>query len=458
MKRSLFLIPFIAFSCYTLPVRADIYVDNKAGNDSNSGKSPDKAVNTLAAGMKKLYVAKESKLIIKNNGTPYYECLRITRGGSPSSPLTIEGNNAVISGLKEIPSSKWLKKNGAYFFPHKRMGAERPYLLVNGNPVPRGKSDIKNLEPFSHYWAKHGVYFKPAEGKKIKDYKIFGTMVSSGVAISNSHYITCRNITAEYFCNDGFNVHGNCQNLIFENITGRFNGDDGFSVHEDVGSLVRNGYFHGNDFGIQDVNAARSEYYGIQVENNRRVGVHFSGGIHTLINAVVKGNKEGQIKVNSGKADHVGLMRDNPAVTGMAYIKDVYVLSGNNYGIYAGNSADVIVMNCFIANVPTGIICDSKADLTLKGIMVRDCSRAMIENRSPETKINFSLLAPGIYIFNGKVYDDKDFKSWLTTCKTGKNILNKLPDPKSGPVIFDNGKRHHFYAGPRMPAFAFKTK
>lgn len=458
MKRSLFLISFIALNSYFTSARADIYVDNKSGNDSNNGKSPDQAVKTLATGMKKLYAAKDSKLIIKNNGTPYYESLRITKGGTPSSPLIIEGNYAVINGLKEIPSSKWIEKSGCYFFAHPMRGAERPYLVVEGKTVPRGNSDIKNLRPFSHYWAKNGVYFKPAEDKKITDYKIFGTLVSSGVAITNSHYITCRNIISEYFCNDGFNVHGNCQNLIFENITGRFNGDDGFSVHEDVGSLVRNGYFHDNDYGIQDVNAARSEYYGIQIENNRRVGAHFSGGIHTLLNAVVRNNKEGQIMVNSGSADHIGLMKENPAVTGVAYIKDVYILSGENYGIYAGNASDVIVMNCFITGVQTGILCDSKADLTLKGVMVQDCSRAMIDNRSSETKIDFSLLAPGKYIFSGKVYDEKDFKSWLKTCKTGTNVLNKVPDPKSGPVVFNNGKRHHFYAGPRMPVFAFKTK
>ena len=57
MKRSLFLIPFIAFNCYFISARAGIYVDNKSGNDSNSGKSPEKTVKNLNTGMKKLYTS-----------------------------------------------------------------------------------------------------------------------------------------------------------------------------------------------------------------------------------------------------------------------------------------------------------------------------------------------------------------------------------------------------------------
>ena len=90
--------------------------------------------------------------------------------------------------------------------------------------------------------------------------------------------------------------------------------------------------------------------------------------------------------------------------------------------------------------------------------MVRGCSRAMIENRSKKTKIDFCILAPGKYIFGGKTYEAKEFAAWLKTCKSGDNVLNKLPDPKNGPVEFKNGKRRHFYAGPLMPVFDFKTK
>jgi Right handed beta helix region len=457
MKRNYrLLITVFAVNGFIVTAQADVFVNNKTGNNANTGRTPDLPVKTIAAGMKKLYSIHDSKLVITNNGTPYYESLRISRGGTADKPLIIDGGGATISGLKEMPTAKWVKKGKLYFYPFPRVGARRPYLVINGKEVPRGANKIETLKPYSHYWAKPGVYFKPENGKKIADYKVFGTLLSSGVKITNSHYITCRNITSEYFSNDGFNVHGYCQNLIFENIVGRYNGDDGFSVHEDVGSTVRNGYFHNNNYGIQDVNAARSEYYGVLIENNRKIGVNFCGGFHTLLNATVRNNALGQVKVNGNKSNHIGLDVDNPLVTGLAFIKDTYI-SGSVYGLHVGKPAKVVVMNSVITNTPTGIICDSTAGLYLKGIIIKDCSRAMIENRNPNLKIDFSILAPGNYMFGKKSFPANKFAEWSKTCKSGKNILNKKVDLIMKPHIFKNG-RHALPVGLRMTQFQYNQK
>ncbi len=430
-------------------VQADIYVNNASGNNSNSGKSPDKAVKTIAVGMQKLYQTGDSKLVLAKTSSPYYETLRVPKGGTFDKPLVVEGNGATISGLKPMPAAKWEKKGELYFYPHPRRGALRPYLVIDGKRVTVGTAKLAELKPFSHYWSKRGVFFKPAAGKSINDYKIFGTLLTSGFAVTNSHYIICRNLTSEYFSNDGFNVHGNCQFLLFENIVGRRNGDDGFSVHEDVGSIVRKGHFYENDYGIQDVNASRSIYYAVLSENNRKIGVHFAGGDHDLINSTVRDNAMGQIKLNNGNAAHIGLGKDNEIVSGVGFLKDV-VASGPVYGIHNGGTSKMTVLNSVVSKTPVGIMCDSKAQMTLVGVIVQDCSKAMIETNTGKLEIDYSILAPGNNIYQGTVFPAAKFAEWSKKCKVGKNMIYQKTDKIHEVHLFKEG-RTKVYAGLRMP-------
>lgn len=421
-----------------LTTHATVYVNNLTGNDSNSGISPDLPVKTLAAGMRKLYATGDLKLVIAKTAVPYFETLRITRGGTAAKSLIIEGGGAVINGLREIPTTNWQKQGKAFFFPSPSRPPLMPYLVINGKKVPQGKTKA-DIKPFSHYWADSGVYFRPETGKDIGSYKIFGTLLKNGVEIRSASYIICRNLSCERFSNDGFNIHGSCQFNLFENIIARHNGDDGFSVHDDAGTIVRNGLFYDNNFGIDDVNISRSDYYNIIAKNNHKYGIHFSGGMHSVINSVIKNNRMGQIKLNDGQADRMGISRDNPLTACLVFLKNVQ-LKGPVFGIYAQGRASVAILNSYIKHTPIGVKCDANARVSMTGVIIQSCSKAIIESWSKSLELNYSIVGPGNYSFAGKNYSHKNFKQWSNKCKVGKKVLLKKHNNASDNDFFISQK------------------
>jgi len=150
------------------------------------------------------------------------------------------------------------------------------------------------------------------------------------------------------------------------------------------------------------------------------------------------------------------LDRDNPLVTGLVFIKDTYI-SGKKFGLYVSSASKAIVMNSVITKTPTGIICDSKVELFLKGIIIMNCSKAMIKNSSSNLKINFSLLAPGNYMFKGKLFPVEKFFAWRKTCKIGNNIIQKKTNRIRNTHVFKNGK-YLFPCGLRIKKFQYNQK
>ena len=413
MKKTIILFVIVAAHAAT----ADVYVNNKNGSDSNSGKSADKAVKTLETAVKIMRKTSDLKLVFANTATPYYESLRFNNfNGTPQKPIIVEGNGAVISGLKEIPASKWKQaKDGIWYYPQKRYGALRPYLVIDGKRVP--VKSFAKLKDYSHYWSRKGVFFKPHKDKSIKDYKIFATVLTSGFMVNNSSYITCRNLTCEYFSNDGFNIHGDSQGLFFQNITGRYNGDDGFSIHEDVGATVRGGEFYENDYGIQDVNAARSEYYGVVVTNNRRRGIHLLGGIHTIVNSVIKDNKWTQVQLESDYPKHLGFVKNNPHFNGTFYLKNLWISNGPA-GISVQKEAAVTVANSIINNCKQGIIYKGKGPFHLYRSIVQNASKSVLDISGSNFHFDFNKYYPGKMVLNGKKYSATEFEKWKADSKS----------------------------------------
>jgi len=87
------------------------YVNNAAGDDANDGRSAETAFATLARAAAALKTS--DRLIIANTGRPYYESLRLIHtGGTPARPMIVEGNGAVLSGLRAvwIPHDKLKRK------------------------------------------------------------------------------------------------------------------------------------------------------------------------------------------------------------------------------------------------------------------------------------------------------------------------------------------------------------
>ena len=77
------------------------HVDNRNGKDTNDGLAADRAFNTIARAVKAAEVS--DTLSLAKTGVPYRETIRlIGGGGTPAKPFSIEGNGAVISGLRSI--------------------------------------------------------------------------------------------------------------------------------------------------------------------------------------------------------------------------------------------------------------------------------------------------------------------------------------------------------------------
>ncbi|MCK5844393.1 MAG: right-handed parallel beta-helix repeat-containing protein [Victivallales bacterium] len=406
-----------------------VFVDNNRGNDTNTGASPAEAVATLRKAMSLLKTS--DKLVIANTKTPYFESLIFSRkGGTPSKPMIIEGGGAIISGLREITTKEWTPKgDGIYFAHYERHGALAPYLVMDNRMVPR--KPLVKLTLKTHYWAKEGVYFKVEPGKSMADYKIFGTILSSGVAIRNSSYILCRGLIAEYFSNDGFNIHGNCRGLVFRNIESRKNGDDGFSIHEDVGASVYGGHFHQNDFGVQDVNASWSIYHGLLVENNRKVGIHFAGGWHSVVDSVVRGNTLQQLKVSGGTAKHIGLSKENPMVAGTAFLKNIVTLGGDA-GLQVYDGSAVSATNCVFASSKNGVIAGGECHLT--ACVICDSEGNALVVSSKDVAFHHVLVWPCEIKWMKKIYKADNVAELL---KSGVPIENLIIEK---PVFSKNGK------------------
>jgi len=75
-------------------------------------------------------------------------------------------------------------------------------------------------------------------------------------------------------------------------------------------------------------------YCGVLVENNRRHGVHFVGGFHSLVDSVCRENAMDQVRVDRGSAAHMRVAPDNPLLSTTVYLCN-NILIGGRYGVAA---------------------------------------------------------------------------------------------------------------------------
>ena len=375
---------------------AEWYVNNTAGSDANDGRSPATAFATIG---KAIAACRTSDtLVLANTGTAYGESIVLSRlGGTPAYPFVIEGNGAVICGFATLSAERWEKKEGGiWFYPQPRPNMN-PYLRFNGQRAPSLRT-AENLKPGQYGWTEAGLFLIPEEGKVPADYSIDGTMLSSGLIIYGASYIHCRNLIAEGFSNDGFNIHGDCQGIVCENIEARHNGDDGFSIHEDVSSIVRNGWFHHNDYGIQDVHSGRSSYYGILAEDNRISGVEFHGGIHLLVDAVVRSNAGSQVKITHSPAKHIGLSDSNRAATGLSVLKNV-LTAGGTIGLEVDGKGSVVASNCEFRGSATGVLVALEATCHLTACVIHGCRDFELATLSTQVELDHNVYHPGRFMW-----------------------------------------------------------
>ena len=389
----------------------DVFVNNQTGNDAQDGSSIEQAVQTLKRAVK--LCAAGDTLHLANTGGEYHESLSLgSLSGTPSAPIIVEGNGAVLSGLMPFPIEQWKDRgNGLYFFSstvRKQMSAARPYVLWNGKLVPQRKTPA-DVAAEECCWNNEGIHFRVANGKKIADYKLEGTGRISGLILSGGSYIEVRNLICERFANDGFNVHGSCQGLVFRNIVGRWNGDDGFSIHEDVGAVVFGGHFHHNDYGIQDIDLSRSSFYGVLVENNRRAGADFHGGVHTLIDSVIRHNAGPQIQLSQDRTKHMRIAM-GPVTDGMLIMKNTLSIGGEQGVSIRAGKADI--SNCTFIGAKTGALISPETEVEMIGNAFYGCKNQELVSLSKSSILDANLYTPGRISWMDQAYESTAFEAY----------------------------------------------
>jgi len=384
-------------------VGATHYVDNRLGSDANDGQTQETPLATIA---RAVALSKTSDTIVLANTEIVYNepILLVRRGGTPRKPFTIEGNGAVLSGLKRIQPDEWQEVgDDLYLFAIDDCPYGKPFLADGGKKLTPGGS-AEALAPEQFYWDREeGIYFRSGSGKRPASYDLGASLITSGFATSSASYIVCRNLICEHFANDGFNMHGDCRGIYLENVVARYNGDDGISIHETGGLVVRNAHVHHNTFGLQDVNAARSCYNGVLAEHNH-VGASFHGGFYSLVDCVIRDNTGYQIEIAAASPQHL-IGSDRNPICRTTLFADNVIVSGKDSpaGLRVGDGARAVVEHSVITGPKTGVLVLETGLCHLSTSVIADCECA-VASESADVFRDYNVYHPGAMKWLGTDY------------------------------------------------------
>ena len=138
-------------------------------------------------------------------------------------------------------------------------------------------------------------------------------MRSAGVQMSGDNaHLVIRNLTATHPYNDGFNIHGDCRDVVFENIRAIECGDDGISAHESAEYRVDGFVSIGNSTGITDTVAAHTSYNRVFIADCHGFDLYFlDNGRYKLTNAVVLSSSQNPFVLTGRDDKRAELMMDN---------------------------------------------------------------------------------------------------------------------------------------------------
>ncbi len=261
--------------------------------------------------------------------------------GEPGRPITLDGHGATLEGSDPLDPAQWSEVSpglfaadallprlddaitGRWFFlfdgkmqlmgrtskgrsaPYKKPEELQPneWTFIKGPP----RADAKLLQTFGTF------YIKLAPGQKLADANIFMPVRSAGVQFSgdNAHLII-KNLTATHPYNDGFNIHGDCRDCVFENIRAIECGDDGISAHESAQYRVDGFISIGNSTGICDTGTAQTSYTNIFLVRNVGFDLYFlDEGRYSITNALVLSSAQNPFTTTGRATGDCRLMLEN---------------------------------------------------------------------------------------------------------------------------------------------------
>lgn len=261
--------------------------------------------------------------------------------GEPGKPITLDGHGATLEGSDPIDPAKWRNVSPGLFANDDLMPGlsdaviGRWFFLFDGrmqlmNRTSKGRSaPLKKPEYLqSGEWtfvkdpsrekppskAIYGTFFiKLAPGQALSDAKIFAPMRSAGVQFGGDNaHLVIKNLTATHPYNDGFNIHGDCRDVVFENVRAIECGDDGISAHESAQYRVDGFVSIGNSTGICDTGKAQTSYNRVFIADCHAFDLFFlDDGRYKLTNAVIFSKAQNPFTVTGREDKHCELEMDN---------------------------------------------------------------------------------------------------------------------------------------------------
>lgn len=261
--------------------------------------------------------------------------------GEAGKPITLDGHGATLEGSDPIDPVKWREVSPGLFANDDLMPGlsdaviGRWFFIFDGRMQHMGRTSKGKQAPLKKpeelqagEWtfvkdpsrerppskAIYGTfYLKVAAGAKLADANIFAPMRSAGVQMSGDNaHLVIKNLTATHPYNDGFNIHGDCRDVVFENIRAIECGDDGISAHETAEYRVDGFISIGNSTGICDTVAAKTSYNRVFIADCIGFDLFFlDDGRYKLANAVIFSKAQNPFTVTGREDKHCELEIDN---------------------------------------------------------------------------------------------------------------------------------------------------
>lgn len=300
-------------------VARDIYVDPDQGNDA-AIEGPLKTIRQA------IRIAEPGDTIhllplVYHEYAGFYG-----KQGTPEKPITLDGHGATLEGSDPIDLTQWAEVKPDLYRCENLMPAlsdailQRWFFLWNGKMVHMGRTSKgpseefkkpEDLQPGEWTFVKQtaptgqieraekssqvtgAFYLKLSSGAQLSEQNLRIPVRSAGVQFGGSGknhnaHLVIRNLTCTHPYNDGFNIHGHCENVLFENIRAIECGDDGISAHETAEYRVDGFVSIGNSTGICDTGASRTSYNRVFIRDCLGFDLFFlDTGRYTLTNSVI---------------------------------------------------------------------------------------------------------------------------------------------------------------------------
>lgn len=275
LRTAILIISISAFSAGA----AEIFVNPLTGSDGNSGGSdaPLKNIQTAIARAKPGDTVKLESLDKAISGLISIN----EKKGTPAQPITIDGNFNTLLGTRRITVATAEKlSDNLYHVKKKKISPNflwRFFMVFDGKVERMGQHSKDKCAQFKKpeelaplEWTiidGTDLYFKLPPNATIESISVEEPVLLNGVQITGkSEHIIVKNIIVKNFWNDGFNIHDNSKNIIFDTVAAIYCGDDGISAHDGCILSIRNMVSIGNGTGVCHAGSAEAIHENMYIE------------------------------------------------------------------------------------------------------------------------------------------------------------------------------------------------